>query len=154
MLSSSGGPLRLYFLVTLSQSYFVHTQPLMFRRWWNHWMAQVSEHAPYHYGRYDFIHTREYICSWITVVSLIPFDLMNMHKQHALGINHSLKLEFWSFPGILTYDSTLPWCLAAATTAALGQSLKYMNKQPIYHRSFHCWAVAFCGPGILAECLT
>ena len=22
------------------------------------------------------------------------FDLMNLHKQHALGINHTLKLEF------------------------------------------------------------
>lgn len=155
MLSSSGGTVRLYFLVTLSQSYFVHTQPLVFRRWWNHWMAQVSKHTPYHYGRYDFTHTRKYICSWITVVSTYPFLTLwicinNMHSVLIIlwSLNFDLSLASWH----MTALSLGVWQQQQA--AALGQSLKHMNKQPIYHRSFHCWAVAFCGPGILAECLT
>lgn len=94
MLSSSGGPVRLYFPVTLSQPYFVHTQRLCSEDdEITEWRRSQNIHPIIMGGM--ILHTEEstYVpeLQWFR---LSLFDLMNLHKQHALGINHSLKLEF------------------------------------------------------------
>lgn len=72
---------------------------------------------------------------------------------------HSVLIILWS----LNFDLSLAlWHITALSlgiwqqqqAATLRQSLKHMNKQTIYYSSLHCWAVLFCGPGILAWCLT
>ena len=62
-----------------------------------------------------------------------------------------LRTELWSFPVPVTIYSPFLHVWQQQQAAALRQSLKHVNKQPIGHKALHCPAVVFCGLGILAE---